>query len=57
MLRKQFDGRPFGDLESVTSKVQYTTYEGRKTVYLTVSFIHIQGVVGGERVTIERPFE
>ncbi len=57
LLRKQFDGRPFGDLESVTSKVQYMTYEGKKTVYLTVSFIHIQGMVGGELATIERPFE
>lgn len=57
LLRKQFDGRPFGDLESVTSKVQYLTYEGKKTVYLTVSFIHIEGTVGGERVSIERPFE
>ena len=57
LLRKQFDGRPFGDLESVTSKVQYMTYEGKKTVYLTVSFIHIQGMVGGEYVTVERPFE
>ncbi len=57
LLRKQFDGRPFGDLESVTSKVQYMTYEGKKTVYLTVSFIHIEGMVGGEQVTIERPFE
>ncbi len=57
LLRKQFDGRPFGDLESVTSKVQYMTYEGKKTVYLTVSFIHIEGTVGGEQATIERPFE
>ncbi len=57
LLRKQFDGRPFGDLESVTSKVQYMTFEGKKTVYLTVSFIHIQGIVGGELATIERPFE
>jgi len=57
LLRKQFDGRPFGDLESVTSKVQYMTYEGKKTVYLTVSFIHVQGIVGGEPATIERPFE
>lgn len=57
LLRKQFDGRPFGDLESVTSKVQYMTYEGKKTVYLTVSFIHVQGIVGGELATIERPFE
>lgn len=57
LLRKQFDGRPFGDLESVTSKVQYMTFEGKKTVYLTVSFIHVQGQVGGQQVTIERPFE
>jgi len=57
LLRKQFEGRPFGDLESITSKVQYTTYEGKKTVYLTVSFIHVQGMVGGELITIERPFE
>ena len=57
LLRKQFDRRPLGDLESVTSKVQYMTFEGKKTVYLTVSFIHIQGMVGGELVTIERPFE
>jgi ribonucleoside-diphosphate reductase alpha chain len=57
LLRKQFDRRPLGDLESVTSKVQYMTFEGKKTVYLTVSFIHIQGVIGGESVTIERPFE
>ena len=57
LLRKQFDGRPFGDLESVTSKVQYMTYEGKKTVYLTVSFIHLSGYVGGELVSIERPFE
>lgn len=57
LLRKQYDGRPFGDLESITSKIQYTTYEGRKTVYLTVSFIHVSGMVGGEQVTIERPFE
>ncbi len=57
LLRKQFEGRPFGDLESVTSKVQYMTFEGKKTVYLTVSFIHVQGMVGGELVTIERPFE
>ena len=57
LLRKQFDGRPFGDLESITSKVQYTTYEGKKTVYLTVSFIPVAGKVGGEMVVIERPFE
>jgi ribonucleoside-diphosphate reductase alpha chain len=56
-LRKQFLSRPLGDLESVTSKVQYTTYDGKKTVYLTVSFLTVEGVVGGKPVAIERPFE
>jgi len=56
-LRKQYLTRPFGDLESVTSKVQYTTFDGKKTVYLAVSFITVSGVVGGKTVKIERPFE
>mgnify|MGYP000692598716 CR=1 FL=1 len=56
-LRKRFDRRPLGELESVTSKVDYSTQEGRKTLYLTVSFIRVDGVVDGEPVTIERPFE
>jgi ribonucleoside-diphosphate reductase alpha chain len=56
-LRKRFDGRPLGELDSVTSKVEYSTQEGRKTLYLTVSFIRVTGVVDGRPVTIERPFE
>ena len=56
-LRKRFDNRPLGELDSVTSKVAYSTQEGRKTFYLTVSFIRVEGVVDGEQVVIERPFE
>lgn len=56
-LRKQFDTRPIGDLQSVTSKIEYFTFEGRKTIYLTVSFINVDGIVNGKKVTIERPFE
>jgi ribonucleoside-diphosphate reductase alpha chain len=56
-LRKRFDGRPLGELDSVTSKVEYATQEGRKTLYLTVSFIRVDGLVDGVPVTIERPFE
>ncbi|MET0983549.1 MAG: adenosylcobalamin-dependent ribonucleoside-diphosphate reductase [Telluria sp.] len=56
-LRKRFEGRPLGELESVTSKVEYSTQEGRRTVYLTVSFIRVEGVHEGVPVTIERPFE
>ncbi len=56
-LRKRFDGRPLGELDSVTSKVAYSTQEGRKTLYLTVSFIRVDGLLDGVPVTIERPFE
>jgi ribonucleoside-diphosphate reductase alpha chain len=56
-LRKQFERRPVGELESVTSKIEYSTQEGRKTAYLTVSFMRAQGVADGVPVTIERPFE
>jgi len=56
-LRKRFDNRPLGELDSVTSKVEYATQEGRKTFYLTVSFIRVEGVSEGEPVVIERPFE
>jgi ribonucleoside-diphosphate reductase alpha chain len=56
-LRKQFERRPVGELESVTSKIEYSTQEGRKTAYLTVSFMRAQGVLDGVPVTIERPFE
>jgi ribonucleoside-diphosphate reductase alpha chain len=56
-LRKRFDGRPLGELDSVTSKIEYSTQEGRKTLYLTVSFIRAEGVIDGLPVTIERPFE
>ena len=56
-LRKRFDSRPLGELESVTSKVEYSTQDGKKSAYLTVSFIHVDGQVDGSSVTIERPFE
>ena len=56
-LRKRFDGRPLGELESVTSKVEYWTQEGKKSAYLTVSFITVDGTLDGAPVRIERPFE
>jgi ribonucleoside-diphosphate reductase alpha chain len=56
-LRKRFERRPLGELESVTSKIEYSTQEGKKALYLTVSFIHAEGIHEGQPVTIERPFE
>jgi ribonucleoside-diphosphate reductase alpha chain len=56
-LRKRFDSRPLGELESITSKVEYSTQDGKKSVYLTVSFIRVDGRIGGRDLSIERPFE
>jgi len=56
-LRKRFEHRPLGELESSTAKIEYSTHEGRKTVYLTVSFLRAEGVWDGRQVTVERPFE
>ncbi|WP_413674815.1 adenosylcobalamin-dependent ribonucleoside-diphosphate reductase [Massilia cellulosiltytica] len=56
-LRRRFESRPAGELESVTSKVEYTTQEGKKTVYLTISFMRVEGRLHGRDLAIERPFE
>ncbi|OZB65830.1 MAG: ribonucleoside-diphosphate reductase, adenosylcobalamin-dependent [Thiomonas sp. 13-66-29] len=56
-LTRRIEGRPQGDLQAVTGKVSYMTPEGRKTVYLSISFAEVEGVVGGQPVRIERPIE
>lgn len=56
-LRKQFDHRPIGELEGVTSKVEYMTHEGKRSVYLVVNFERVEGTIGGKSLTIERPVE
>jgi ribonucleoside-diphosphate reductase alpha chain len=56
-LRQQFASRPAGALDAVSEKVEFWTVEGKKTVYLIVSFMPVCGVVNGEPVRIERPVE
>jgi ribonucleoside-diphosphate reductase alpha chain len=56
-LHKQFDARVEGELESVTTKIQMWTHEGKRSVYVTTSFMTVDGVVDGKAVTIERPVE
>jgi ribonucleoside-diphosphate reductase alpha chain len=49
--------RPEGELASVTEKLSYFTSEGKKALYLVVSFDMVEGVVNGKPVRIERPVE
>jgi ribonucleoside-diphosphate reductase alpha chain len=56
-LTVALNSRPSGDLESITRKLEYSTFEGKKVVYVSVSFVEVEGVLNGESVTIERPVE
>ena len=57
-LTKRIDSRPFGVLNAVSSKEQYLTgSDGWKTIYLSVSFTTVEGVLEGKPVSIERPLE
>jgi ribonucleoside-diphosphate reductase alpha chain len=56
-LHKHFDARVDGELDSVTTKIQMWTHEGKRSVYVTTSFMTVDGVVNGKAVKIERPVE
>ena len=49
--------RPAGRIPSETDKVEMWTTAGKRSMYFTVGFVPADGVVNGERVTIERPVE
>jgi len=53
----RIDRRPEGELEATSTKIEYYTQEGKKTLYLLLSFMPINGVLNGETVTVERPVE
>lgn len=56
-LLVRIPSRPEGTLEAVSEKISYVGAEGRKKVYLLVSFMPVEGVIGSQRVVIERPVE
>ena len=56
-LTVRIPSRPEGTLEAVSEKISYVGAEGRRKVYLLVSFMPVEGVINGKRVIIERPVE
>lgn len=56
-LLKRIENRPVGSLSAVSEKIEYNTQEGKKAVYVIVSFIEVDGVIEGQPCTIERPIE
>lgn len=53
----RIDSRPDGTLEAASEKICYYTQEGRKKVYVLVSFLPVEGIIDGVPITIERPIE
>lgn len=56
-LVKRFPARPAGDLDSITSKIEYFNFEGKQSAYLSISFMTVKGTIDGKEVGIERPTE
>lgn len=56
-LVKRIQSRPEGSLEAITEKINYVGAEGRKKIYVVVSFMSVDGVLDGQPVSVERPIE
>ena len=56
-LLKRIEKRPVGELAATCEKLEYSTQEGKKTIYFIISYMPVPGVVNGEEVVIERPIE
>lgn len=53
----RIDQRPEGTLSSETNKLVYFTQDGRKTMYLSLSYMTVDGVLDGKSISVERPIE
>ena len=56
-LTLRIQSRPAGALEAISEKIQYSGTEGKKKVYVLVSFMPVSGILEGNPITIERPVE
>jgi ribonucleoside-diphosphate reductase alpha chain len=55
--RKVIEKRPNGELPAVAEKITYWTQDGKKTLYLIISFMAVEGVINGEKILEERAIE
>ncbi|MBC7198161.1 MAG: ribonucleoside-diphosphate reductase [Pseudomonas balearica] len=56
-LTLRIDRRPNGSLDAVSEKIEYSTNEGKKKVYVLISFLPVDGIHNGLPATVERPIE
>jgi ribonucleoside-diphosphate reductase alpha chain len=56
-LKTVFEKRPVGDFNAVNSRMEYITDSGSRSLYVSVSFATVNGVIDGQEIEIERPLE
>lgn len=56
-LFTRVENRPDEALDAVIEKVAYYTQQGKKKVYVAVSFLEMTGSLKGQPITIQRPIE
>jgi ribonucleoside-diphosphate reductase alpha chain len=56
-LKVVIQSRPAGGLPAISEKITYMTQEGKKSLYVLMSFMPVDGIIGGKKVTVERPIE
>lgn len=56
-LMKRIGRRPDGSLEAISEKIQYSTQDGKKRVYIIISFMPVTGILDEMEVQVERPIE
>jgi ribonucleoside-diphosphate reductase alpha chain len=57
LSRKVIEKRPNGELPAVAEKITYWTQDGKKTLYLIISFMAVEGNVNGQMSFEERAIE
>jgi len=55
--RVRIESRPEGGLPAISEKIAYNTSEGKRKVYILVSFMPVKGRLDGKDITVERPIE
>src|SRR5690554_6811142 len=53
----RIESRPEGGLPAISEKIAYNTSEGKRKVYILVSFMPVKGRIDGKDITVERPIE
>jgi ribonucleoside-diphosphate reductase alpha chain len=56
-LEYRIERRTEGELPATCEKVAYSTQEGRKAIYVVISYMPVKGRIEGKEIVIERPIE